>query len=118
MRYVWLGCAVVVLSGCSIFHVSTQSQSQVPDLSGACDKVAQYDIDFVRFDETAQQLAHATGCFIETDLSNTAAVAVNPIKGRMSIRAALLVAIQNTPLKIVKQEPNLISVSLSHATKK
>ena len=116
MSYVWLGCAVVVLSGCSIFHVSTQRQ--VPDLSGACDKVAQYDIDFVRFDETAQQLAHATGCFVETDLSETAAVAVNPVRGRMSIRQALAMAIANTPLKIVKQEPNLISVSLLPALKK
>ncbi|WP_068718745.1 STN domain-containing protein [Vibrio tritonius] len=116
MRYVWLVVVGVVLSGCSLFHAS--SESQIPELSGACDKVAQYNIDFVRFDETAQQLAHATGCFVETDLSETAAVAVNPVRGRMSIRQALAMAIANTPLKIVKQEPNLISVSLLPVLKK
>ena len=44
---------------------------------GACDKPAAHPIPPQRFDETAQQLAHATGCFIETDLSRTESVPVN-----------------------------------------
>ncbi|MGO1297054.1 MAG: hypothetical protein ACTMIA_07035 [Vibrio sp.] len=117
MRNVWLGCVVsALLSGCAVSN--STSDTQAPNVSGACDRVAQYNLPSSRFDETAQQLAHATGCFIHTDLSQTAAIAVNPVKGRMSIRAALGKAVANTPLKIVEQEPNSIVVALSRAMKK
>ncbi|WPC76881.1 hypothetical protein [Vibrio porteresiae] len=116
MRYLWLAGLVALMSGC--VAAPMESDGGVPELSGACDRIAQYDFAFPRFDETAQQLAHATGCFIETDLSQTAAIGVNPVKGQMSIRQALAVAIKDTPLKIVKQEPNLISVSVSGEPKK
>lgn len=115
MRSLWLGCMVTVLSGCTLFNAT--SDTSVPNLSGACDRVAQYDLSSPRFDEVAQQLTHATGCFIRTDLSLTAAITVNPVKGRMSIRKALAIAIKNTPLKVVKQEPNLISVTLAQTMK-
>lgn len=77
---------------------------------GACDKPAAHPIPAQRFDETAQQLAHATGCFIETDLSRTAAVPVNAITGAMSIRQALETALAGTPLEIVAQTPDRITV--------
>ncbi|MCE3026460.1 STN domain-containing protein [Salinicola sp. DM10] len=77
---------------------------------GACDKPAAHPIPAQRFDETAQQLAHATGCFIETDLSRTAAVPVNAVTGAMSIRQALETALAGTPLKIVAQTPDRITV--------
>ncbi|WIX31657.1 STN domain-containing protein [Salinicola sp. JS01] len=77
---------------------------------GACDKPAAHPIPAQRFDETAQQLAHATGCFIETDLSRTAAVPVNAVTGAMSIRQALETALAGTPLEIVAQTPDRITV--------
>ncbi|WP_417884490.1 STN domain-containing protein [Vibrio rumoiensis] len=117
MRNLWLGCMVcALLSGCAVSH--SASDTQAPKVSGACDRVAQYHLSSSRFDETAQQLTHATGCFIQTDLSQTAAITVNPVKGRMSIREALARAIQNTPLNIVEQKPNSIVVALPKAAKK
>ncbi|WP_353979521.1 STN domain-containing protein [Salinicola endophyticus] len=77
---------------------------------GACDKPAAHPIPAQRFDETAQQLAHATGCFIETDLSRTEAVPVNAVTGAMSIRQALETALAGTPLEIVAQTPDRITV--------
>ncbi|MCW3786820.1 hypothetical protein [Plebeiibacterium sediminum] len=71
-----------------------------------------YDIPAQRFDETAQILAHASGCFIETDLSKTGSVDVNAIKGKMSIRDAILVAIEGTNLKITEETEVKIKVEL------
>lgn len=78
--------------------------------NGKCDKKLNYDIDFDRFDETAQQIAHATGCGIETDLSVTGSVIPNPVKGNLTPREAVTIAIKGTNLKISKQENDLIEV--------
>jgi hypothetical protein len=89
------------------------SRSASPDVhvpQGKCDAIANYDINFPRFDETAQQLAHGTGCFISTDLSRTAPVRVNPVKGRMTIRNALLTALAGTGLKVTEQLADSIAV--------
>ncbi|MEN0616224.1 STN domain-containing protein [Klebsiella indica] len=72
--------------------------------------MADYDIHFYRFDETAQALAHGTGCFIRTDLSRTASVRVNPVKGRMTIREALHEAIAGTALKVTEQQADSMTV--------
>lgn len=71
-----------------------------------------YDIPAQRFDETAQQLVHATGCFIESDLSKTGAVRVNPVKGRMSILEAVQMAIKGTNLRITEEQDDRIKVEL------
>ena len=71
-----------------------------------------YDIPAQRFDETAQILAHAIGCFIESDLSKTGSIQVNAIKGRMSIRDAILTAIDGSNLKITEQTDKKIKVEL------
>ncbi len=65
---------------------------------------------FSRFDETAQQLAHGTGCFIRMDLSRTAPVRVNPFKGRMTIRDALCTALAGAGLKVTEQQADSITV--------
>ncbi len=69
-----------------------------------------YDIPAQRFDETMQTLAHASGCFIETDLSVTGSIPVNAIQGKMSIRDAILVAIEGTNLKITEETDDRIKV--------
>lgn len=97
---------VLFLSACSTFPTRFQ-----PDVDVAkCDQKLNYSIESNRFDETAQQIAHATGCFIQTDLTQTGAIRVQPIKGYMSPRQAIAQSIQDTPLKIVKNEPNQIVV--------
>ncbi|WP_270595161.1 MULTISPECIES: hypothetical protein [Butyricimonas] len=71
-----------------------------------------YDIPAQRFDETAQALAHATGCFIETDLAKTGSVRVNAVKGKMSIRDAIRVAIKGTKLQITEEKPDRLKVEI------
>lgn len=71
-----------------------------------------YDIPAQRFDETAQALAHASGCFIESDLSKTGSIYVNAINGKMSIRDALLTAIEGKDLKITEETDKRIKVEL------
>ena len=69
-----------------------------------------YDIPAQRFDETAQALAHATGCFI--DLAKTGSVKVNAVKGKMSIRDAIRVAIKGTKLQITEEKPDRLKVEI------
>lgn len=59
-----------------------------------------YDIASQRFDETAQEIAHASGCSIRTDLRKTGVVRVNAVKGNMSLIEAVRTAIKGTSLKI------------------
>lgn len=81
-----------------------------------CDKCkdvkADYNIPAQRFDETAQALAHATGCSIRTDLSKTGAIKVNAVKGKMSIRDAIKMAIKGTDLKVTQSKPGELTVEL------
>lgn len=72
-----------------------------------------YNIPAQRFDETAQALAHASGCFIKTDLNVTGSVKVNAVTGKISILDALRMAIKDTPLKIAEIKPNEITVELT-----
>lgn len=91
----------------------TISCSPSPDVhapEGKCDGIADYDTSFSGFDETVQQLAHGTGCFIRTDLSRTAPVRVNPVKGRMTIREALHTALAGTVLKVTEQQADSMAV--------
>lgn len=67
-------------------------------------------ISVFRFDETAQQLAQGTGCFIRIDLSRTAPVRGNPVKGRMTIRDALCTALAGAGLKVTEQQADSITV--------
>ncbi|MDW6005080.1 hypothetical protein [Vibrio mangrovi] len=100
-----------VLSSSLLLNGCAPSQtSSIPDLGGNCDKIASYNIDFKRFDEVAQQLVHATGCMIETDLSKYGHIQPHRIRGTMSIRQALRIAIQGTPLKIIHEEKNKITI--------
>lgn len=71
-----------------------------------------YDIPAQRFDETIQSLAHASGCFIETDLAKTGSLQVNAISGKLSIRDAILMAIEGTKLKITEETEEKIKIEL------
>ncbi len=71
-----------------------------------------YDIPAQRFDETAQQIAHATDCFIQADVSQIGAVMVNPVQGEVSIRDAVAMAIENTDLVITEESADQIVVEM------
>lgn len=111
--------ASVLLVGCE----STQKEKETDNTIASSDSTAYrgcnsivtenpYDIPAQRFDETAQQLAHASGCFIETDLSKTGAIQVNAVKGKMSIRDAVLMAIRNTELEMKEEISEILVIGL------
>ena len=93
---------------------STQAQNDTITGRGCFGIVSEtpYAIPAQRFDETAQALAHASGCFIESDLEKTGSVQVNAINGKMSIRDALLTAIAGTDLKITEESADHIKIEL------
>lgn len=77
---------------------------------GQCDKQVTYNLPAQRFDETARAIAHATGCFIRYTDKSLVNVPVQPVRGRLTRRQALRVALRGTALRIVRETPNLMEV--------
>ena len=80
------------------------------DVAGKCDVAGDFDLAFDRFDEAAQVLADASGCFIHVDDLRAAALRPNPVSGRMSRREMLEQLTAGTPLRIVARYPDRIGV--------
>jgi len=78
---------------------------------GKCDKQVTYNLPAQRFDETARAIAHATGCFIRYPNRSLVNVPVQAVRGRLTRRQALRVALRGTPLRIVRETPNLMEVA-------
>jgi hypothetical protein len=78
---------------------------------GRCDMQVTYNLPAQRFDETAQAIAHATGCFIRYTDQSLVNIPVQPVRGRLTRRQALRVAMRNTPLHIIRETPNLMEVA-------
>ncbi|UKE72594.1 STN domain-containing protein [Xanthomonas graminis] len=105
---------LILLAGCHKAPSSAASQAAVAAPApatataagnGKCDAMPDHDYDMpaARFDETAQQLAHATGCGIVYDDVSLSPLQVKAVKGRISIRQAIHQAIDGTAIQ-VKQE--------------
>jgi hypothetical protein len=101
---------LALLAGCHNAPSSAPSQAAVAApataaANGKCDAMPDHDYDMpaARFDETAQQLAHATGCGIVYDDVSLSPLQVKAVKGRISIRQAIHQAIDGTAIQ-VKQE--------------
>ncbi|MCA7000506.1 hypothetical protein [Dickeya solani] len=113
LSWTLLLCSMLLLSGCPRTSAWPDSSAGTPPanppLYGKCDKIGTYNIRFDRFDETAQQIAHATGCGIITD-NSTAAVRPHPVVGTMTIRQAVQMAITGTRLRITHQDAESITV--------
>ncbi|MES1946235.1 hypothetical protein C84B14_02776 [Salinisphaera sp. C84B14] len=58
-----------------------------------------YAIDAGRLDSALQQFAHTSGCLVETDLSENAALQVNPVQGRFTAANALIRLVRGTGLE-------------------
>jgi len=77
---------------------------------GRCDQQVVYNLPAQRFDETARAIAHATGCFIRNPDKSLMNVPVQAVRGRLTRRQALRVALRGTSLRIVRETPNLMEV--------
>lgn len=82
---------------------------------GQCDKQVLYNLPAQRFDITARAIAHATGCFIRYTDKSLVNIPVQPVRGRLTRRQALRVALRGTSLRIVRETPNLMEVMLAQA---
>lgn len=107
MKLFGLFAVTVLLAGCA---PSPRPHVSVPDLGGRCDVPMHYSIDFSRWDETAQQIAHATGCMIEMNPERVGAVKPNPVEGVFTPREAVALAIKGTRLRVTRQKPDSITV--------
>jgi len=95
---------------------SSQVHAQQPTTSvriqlGRCDQRVVYNLPAQRFDQTAQAIARATGCFIRCPDKSLVNVPVQPVRGRLTRRQALRVALRGTSLRIVRETPNLMEVA-------
>jgi hypothetical protein len=80
-------------------------------LLGQCDQHVVYNLPAQRFDETARAIARATGCFIRYPDRTLVNVPVQPVRGRLTRRQALRVALRGTALRIVRETPDLMEVA-------
>jgi hypothetical protein len=78
---------------------------------GRCDQQVVYNLPAQRFDQTAQAIARATGCFIRYPDKSLVNVPVQPVRGRLTRRQALRVALRGSALRIVRETPNLMEVA-------
>lgn len=110
---------IALLAGCDMAPPSPPSQpaaaasaSAPAATQGKCDATPDHDYDLppARFDETAQQLAHATGCGIVYGDPSLSPLQVNAVKGRISIRQAIRQAIDGTALQVTQETPDTIAV--------
>jgi hypothetical protein len=77
---------------------------------GRCDMQVMYNLPAQRFDETAIAIARATGCYIRYTDKSLVNVPVQPVRGRLTRRQALRVALRGTALRIVRETPDLMEV--------
>jgi hypothetical protein len=78
---------------------------------GRCDQSVVYNLPAQRFDETATAIARATGCYIRYPDRSLMNVPVKAVRGRLTRRQALRVALLDTELRIVRETPNLMEVA-------
>jgi hypothetical protein len=96
------------LAGCGpVFAQAPTARIQM----GRCDQRVVYNLPAQRFDQTALAIAHATGCFIRCPDKALGKVPVQPVRGRLTRRQALRVALRGTALRIVRETPNLMEVA-------
>lgn len=106
------GCAMAPSSAYPHADAAPAPASASATAQGKCDTVPDhaYAMPAARFDETAQQLAHATGCVIVYDDPSLAPLQVNAVKGRISIRQAIHQALDGTTLQVRQETADTITV--------
>lgn len=116
-----LAAATPTASGLAHTQQPTQSRPAKPARAriqmGRCDMQVTYNLPAQRFDETARAIARATGCFIRYTDKSLVNIPVQPVRGRLTRRQALRVALRGTPLRIVRETPNLMEVMRAPAAR-
>ncbi|MBJ6142218.1 hypothetical protein [Hymenobacter sp. BT559] len=112
IRFTSCLAVVVYVLASSLAH----AQSTTPPVKariqlGRCDQQVVYNLPAQRFDQTAQAIARATGCFIRYPDKSLVNVPVQPVRGRLTRRQALRVALRGSALRIVRETPNLMEVA-------
>ncbi|TPG64607.1 hypothetical protein [Hymenobacter nivis] len=92
-------------------HAAPSPPARARIALGRCDQQVVYNLPAQRFDETARAIAHATGCFIRYPDRTLVNVPVQPVRGRLTRRQALRVALRGTALRIVRETPDLMEVA-------
>lgn len=119
--------AAALLAAAGLLAACSNPQSARPpadaaDLTGAADPgpgrgclrvVAEHPYSFRgwRFDETAQALAHASGCVIRYTDPELAALRIAPVEGRMSIRDAVEKALAGSAYAVERASETEIVVA-------
>jgi hypothetical protein len=110
-----IACLVVLMR---LLATSSQAFAQQPApvakvriQLGRCDQQVVYNLPAQRFDQTARAIARATGCFIRYPDKSLVNVPVLPVRGRLTRRQALRVALRGSALRIVRETPNLMEVA-------
>ncbi|AMR27207.1 hypothetical protein A0257_08920 [Hymenobacter psoromatis] len=103
-------CALVTYSLACAQRPAKQQPVKALIQLGKCDQQVVYNLPAQRFDETAHAIAHATGCFIRYTDKSLVNVPVQPVRGRLTRRQALRVALHGSALRIVRETPNLMEV--------
>lgn len=114
-----IACLVVAyaLAAPRLAHAqSTVPIAKVRIQLGRCDQHVVYNLPAQRFDQTARAIARATGCFIRYPDKSLVNVPVQPVRGRLTRRQALRVALRGTALRIVRETPNLMEVARERET--
>ncbi|CAG8999623.1 MAG: hypothetical protein CENE_01602 [Candidatus Celerinatantimonas neptuna] len=108
---------VVMLVGCSSVKKNPSTTFVPVQSHDRCNQIYSYDLgsrDFQRMDAILEQIAHETGCFIEYSDPKISSMKPHPVIGRMSIRQAVLTAIQGTPIQFKDVAPGELSLHLPH----
>jgi len=102
-------------------HPSAKLAKAVPAIKlTPCDKEGDYDIPAQRFDETMQQIAHATGCGINAvgasrspaQSARLSAMRVGAVHGHLTVRQACLMAIKGSAFAYAGEKDNVLYVRL------
>lgn len=97
--------AALVLPGCGV-----HKRAQIVSHQG-CNRLQSYDLNLPRVDEMLQQLAHATGCFIEMDDPALGKLKAHPVSGEMTIREAVELALSEQPVKVTQESEGVLRVT-------
>ncbi|TDN39776.1 hypothetical protein E4631_09125 [Hymenobacter sp. UV11] len=107
-----LAAATPAASGlASTQHPAQQRPIKARIQLGRCDQQVVYNLPAQRFDKTAYAIAHATGCYIRNPDRSLMNVPVQAVRGRLTRRQALRVALRGTALRIVRETPDLMEVA-------
>ncbi|MFM2486861.1 hypothetical protein [Celerinatantimonas yamalensis] len=111
IRWRVVGLMTLILTGCARHHELASA-----NLADHCLVIGDYQLHFSRMDETLQQIAHGSGCFIELKNPKVWPLKAHPVIGRLSVMQAVQQAIQDQPLLLTHPKPDLLKLTIKKPT--